>query len=247
MSNPNNSFFNPLALNLFTKSVAGKSVIGKNFSTIAWYLGIALLITGCASTSVTTSPEIAANEQLPRPGRILVYDFVPATSGQAGSDASEQAKIGREIASGVVNGIRDMGLSAEEASPSTMMQINDIVIKGYVVSVDEGNVAKRVSIGFGSGASELKVQVEGYQVTPRGLRKIGGGTGDAGGGKSPGAALGVAGAIATANPAGLIISTGMKVYGEASGSSKVEGRTKQIVEEISDRLRTRFQEQGWIQ
>ena len=58
--------------------------------------------------------------------------------------------------------------------------------------------------------------------------------------------MGVAGLIATGNPAGLIVSTGMKVYGEASGSSKVEGRAKQTAEEIAAQLKTRFAEQGWI-
>ena len=38
----------------------------------------------------------------------------------------------------------------------------------------------------------------------------------------------------------------MKVYGEASGSSKIEGRAKQTAKEIADELKTRFQQQGWI-
>ena len=84
-------------------------------------------------------------------------------------------------------------------------------------------------------------------MTAQGLRKLGSGTVDAGGGKSPGAALGVVGLIATANPAGLIISSGMKVYGEASGSSKVEGRAKATAKEIADVLKQRFQQEGWIQ
>ncbi len=186
---------------------------------------------------------MAANEQLPRPNQIWVYDLAPTSS----ANASEQTEIGREIASGLVSSIRQMGLSAEPGSPTTTMQSNDIVLKGNIVSVDEGSTTERVAIGFGSGGSELKVQVEGYQVTPQGLRRVGGGTGDAAGSKTPGAALGAVGAIATGNPAGLIISTGMKVYGEASGSSKIEGRTQQIVEDITERLRTRFQQEGWIQ
>lgn len=210
-------------------------------------LCVVMLMAGCASNQVTTDPQISANEQLPRPEHILVYDFVAASSGQAVSDASMQAQVGKEITINLVNSIRDMGMPAEQASPTTPMQINDIVLKGYILSMNEGNEAERVAIGFGSGASDLKVQVEGYQMTSQGLRKLGSGTDDAGGSKSPGAALGVAGAIATANPAGLIISTGMKVYGEESGSSKVEGRTKQVVQEIADRLKSKFQQQGWIQ
>jgi hypothetical protein len=38
----------------------------------------------------------------------------------------------------------------------------------------------------------------------------------------------------------------MKVYGEASGSSKVEGRAEKAAEEIADELKVRFQDQGWI-
>lgn len=83
-------------------------------------------------------------------------------------------------------------------------------------------------------------------MTARGLRKLGFGTVDAGGSNTPGAALGLATFAATANPAGLIISSGAKVYGEASGSSKIEGRAKATAKEIADVLKQRFQDQGWI-
>ena len=89
--------------------------------------------------------------------------------------------------------------------------------------------------------------VEGYQMTAQGLRELGSGTVESGGSKTPGAALGVVGLVATGNPAGLIISTGMKVYGEESGRSTVEGRAKQTAKEIADVLKKRFEQQGWIQ
>jgi hypothetical protein len=92
----------------------------------------------------------------------------------------------------------------------------------------------------------LKVAVEGYLMTKGGLRKLGSGTADTSGSKSPGAALGIVGAVATANPAGLIISTGMKVYGEESGSSTIEGRAKDMAKEIANKLQVKFKEQGWI-
>jgi hypothetical protein len=92
----------------------------------------------------------------------------------------------------------------------------------------------------------LETAVEGFQMTPRGLIRLGSATVNAGGGKTPGAALGVATFVATANPAGLIISSGMKVYGEASGSSKVEGRAKATAKEIATELKKRFKQQGWI-
>jgi hypothetical protein len=222
-----------------------------------------ITLAGCASTKVATRQQLVSGP-LPRPAQIWVYDFaatptdVPADSALAGQyvvstapPTAEQIATGRqvgaELAAQLVEQIRDMGMPAERAAMGTRPQLNDIVIRGYLLSVDEGSAVKRVAIGFGSGGSELRTAVEGYQMTAQGLRKLGSGTLDSGGSKTPGAALGAATFIATANPAGLIVSSGMKAYGEASGSSKLEGRAKATAKEIADVLKQRFQEQGWIQ
>ena len=125
-------------------------------------------------------------------------------------------------------------------------RLNDLVIRGYLLSVEEGSATKRMAIGFGAGASHLSVAVEGYQMTAQGLRKLGSGTVGAGGGKGPGAAAPLAVILATGNPLGLIVSSGMKVYRETSGSSKVEGRAEQTAKEIVEQLKPRFRQQGWI-
>ena len=225
-------------------------------------LFLLLVIAGCGSTKVTSRNELVTG-QIPRPGQIWVYDFaatpadVPAESALAGKysehstpQTAEQIatgrKLGAEIASELVKEIRAMGMPAEQAVAGTKPQINDIVIRGYLISYNKGSEAKRIAIGFGSGASDLKVAAEGFQMTAEGLRKLGSGTAESGGSKAPGADLGVLGLIATHNPAGLIISSGVKVYGEETGSSKVEGRAKAIAKEIGDVLKKRFQEQGWI-
>ena len=83
-------------------------------------------------------------------------------------------------------------------------------------------------------------------MTDRGLRKLGSGTVESSGSKSPGAAASLAVAIATGNPLGLIVSAGKNVYGEETGSSTVEGRAKDTAREIADQLRPRFEQQGWI-
>ena len=221
-----------------------------------------VLVAGCASTKVTNQRLVY--DKLPRPNQIFVYDFVstpadlPPDSAMAGQYAEHSApqtaddiaagrELGAQMAVDLVFAIRDMGLPAERASSRTMVRINDIVIRGYLLSIDKGSVAKRAAIGFGSGASELRTAVEGYQMTAQGLRKLGSGTADSGGSKGPGAAVGAATFIATANPAGLIVSSGMKVYGEASGKSKIEGRADATVQEIAAKLKSRFQEEGWIQ
>jgi len=224
------------------------------------YLCAVALAVGCASTRVTNRQQLVGGK-LPRPDHIWVYDFaatakdVPGNSAlanrpSAASQTPEQLALGRQvgaaIASRLVQQIQDMGLPAVRANIATVPQVNDIVIRGYLVSVDEGSTTARVAIGFGSGASEMRTVVEGFQMTAQGLRKIGSGTVDSEGGKSPGAALGVVGLLATSNPAGLIVSGGMKVYGEASGSSTIEGRANDTADEIAKALKQRFEEQGWI-
>jgi hypothetical protein len=233
----------------------------KTRSRIIWCLSVLLFIAGCASTKVSNREQLVYG-QLPRPSMIWVYNFaatssdVPANSAWSGQfsgqsqtpeQIAEGRQVGSEIASQLVAQIQDMGMPAAVAVQGTMPQVNDLVIRGYLVSVDQGSAAKRIVVGFGSGASELDVAVEGYQETPQGLRELGQGTISSESGKTPGGALGLVTLLATHNPAGLIVSTGAHLYGEKSGKSTVEGRAKQAAKKIADVLKQRFQEQGWIE
>jgi hypothetical protein len=218
-----------------------------------------VVIAGCASTNVTQRQELVTG-QIARPNNIWVYDFaatpadVPADSDIA-ADSTPQTpeqiatgrQLGAQIAKELVADIQSMGLPAQVAAAGSSPQVGDIVIRGELVSIQQGSEAKRLAIGFGSGASELTTAVEGFQVTPQGLRKLGSGTVESGGSKMPGGAVPAVVAVATGNPVGLIVTSGIKIYGEESGSSKVEGRAKQTADEIADQLKIRFKQQGWIQ
>ena len=234
----------------------------KPHSHIVSCLFALLVIAGCASTTVTERHEYRGGK-IPRPAHIWVYDFaatpaeIPAESALAGKPVEhptpqtpEQIETGRRvgalIATQLVEEIRGMGLPAVRGSSGAKPEINDLVIRGYLLSIDEGDATKRVAVGFGSGASALTVAAEGFQVTAQGLRKLGSGKLDATGGKTPGGAVGVAALVVTGNPVGLIVGGGAKAYGEYSGSSKIEGRAKATAKEIADRIRPKFQEQGWI-
>jgi len=235
-----------------------------NNTTSSLFIAVlsALILTGCASTKVSDREELITGP-IPRPGTIWVYAFaataadIPANSALAGAknldttpqtpqQIAEGRKLGDQIASELVAQINAMGMNAKMASPATIPQLNDIVIRGYLLSVQQGNAVERVAIGFGEGASDLKTAVEGFEMTAKGLRKVGSGDVNANGGKSPGADLGVLGLIATDNPAGLIISGGAHIYGEESGSSTVEGRAKATAKEIAGVLKQRFTDQGWL-
>jgi hypothetical protein len=192
-----------------------------------------------------------------------VYNFVansadmPANSsitGEVGAPSTpptaaqiEQGRqLGAFIAADLVADIQAMGLSAVQAGPGSSPQVGDGVIRGYLVSVQGGGAVKRFVIGFGYGTSEMDTVVEGYAVTPQGWRKLGSGTLSSSGSKTPGMVMPAAVAIASGNPIGLIVVGGMKIYGETSGKNTLEGRAKATADEISEQLRIRFQDRGWI-
>jgi len=218
---------------------------------------------GCASTEVTSHQSFATGK-LPRPTYIWVYDFaataadVPRDSSfadpsyrpaqpQTPDEIAAGRRAGAEVAAALVERIRDMGLPAERPSWRMQLQTNDLLIRGYFVSLDEGSGAQRLTLGFGAGASQLSTAVEAYQLTPTGLRKLGWSQVAAGGAKTPGAALGVVGFIITANPVGLIVGGGVKAYGEASGRAGVPGRARATAKAIAEDLKPQFEQAGWIQ
>lgn len=220
------------------------------------------VLAGCASTKVTDR-EIYVMDNIPRPDHILVYNFAATPSDMpinsplkgelsagSASQTSEEIAAGRQlgvqIATNLVKRIRDMGLQAQLATRLTRLQVNDILLVGYLLSVEEGSGAKRVAIGFRQGVAELKTAVEGFQATSQGLRKLGFGAVNSAGSKTPGAAVPTAVMLVTGSPVGLIVSGTMKVAGEVTGRNTIEGRADETAKEIAQVLKQRFEQLGWI-
>jgi len=213
-----------------------------------------------------TDQETIVEGPLPKPATIWVYDFVAtpdalpsycdlakhydhdAHVAQTEKEVKEGQKLGALLAHELVKQLKEMGMNAQEVLPDVKPEMaeNDLILHGYLISFDEGDRKKRVVIGLGKGEAELHAVVEGFQVTPDGPRKLGRGETDTHSGRTPGGAVGAVTLVATKNPVGLIVSTGMKVHGERSGSSTVEGRAEKTGDEIAKVLKKRFEKQGWI-
>jgi hypothetical protein len=233
----------------------------KPLSRAASCLLALVVVAGCASTEITERQRYEG-EKLARPDRIIVHDFtadpaeVPSGSAFAaemadvGEPTPEQIEIGRklgaQVASELVTELRDMGLPAVRAAGQPPPRPDDVVLRGYFVSVDEGRAGRRVLVGFGSGAAELRTAVEGYQMTAQGLRPLGRGEVRSEGGELPGMVLPAAVLAATASPIGLIVGGTAKATGEVTGSETIEGAAERTAKEIAAQLRTAAEEQGWI-
>ena len=231
-------------------------------SRVAPCLFALALVAGCASTKVTNRQRYEG-EKIARPDRIIVHDFAatPADipAGSVAHQYGEQStpptaeeievghKLGAQVAQDLVAEIWGMGLlQAVRAAGQPAPRVGDIVIMGYFESVDTGSAVKRVVLGFGSGAAELKTSVEGYLMTDKGLRLLGSSQVESGGGKAPGVAVPLVVAVATGNPIGLIVGGAAKAAGEVTGKTTIEGSAKRTAKEIAKELRVAFQKQGWI-
>lgn len=234
----------------------------KRFKMITPVLLLVSLISGCASTQVSSRHEYSG-EKLARPDHIIVHDFIATpTEVSSGSaldgryvdhrepQSAKHLQTGRELgallAKALVSNIRDMGLNAVRASRRVKTQLGDLVIKGYFISVEEGSAQDRVLVGFGSGAAELKTVVEGYEVTNQGLRLLGSGQLASESDSKPGVLMGAASFAATGSPVGLIVGGADKLMGEEYDTETIEGVAKRTADEIADELRIKFKQQGWI-
>ena len=232
----------------------------KSRELTAYCLALVALV-GCASAEVTER-QTYQYQRLPRPDRILVYDFAathadlpqwsePARRHDAtmttpsGEVLEKGRELGAKVSSRLVEEIREMGLPAVAAAGQTP-RTGDIMLVGYFESIEEGSAAKRIVLGFGSGGAELHTQVEGYLMTDQGPRELGSRGVDAGAGKSPGVVVPLAVGIATHNPIGLVASTALHVGGEATGKTTIDGSAQRTAKVIGDELRAIFQRHGWI-
>ena len=219
-------------------------------------------IAGCATTTVTDR-EPYQGRRLPRPDRILVYNFAAATAdlpewsaarervaAPSQPPTAEQLAAGRDlgglVAERLVEDIQEMGLPAFRAGGQRTPQLNDIALVGYFTSIEEGSTLKRVVIGFGTGAAALKTEVEGYRMTDSGMHRLGSAEVESGGNKMPGVVVPIIVTVATANPIGLIVQSAVKAQGELSGRTTIEGTAKRTADTIAEELRKTFEKQGWI-
>lgn len=219
---------------------------------------------GCASGEIEGRRSNVAGEQIPRPGRIIVYDLAATADDLASSSAitgryapspvkpsAEEVRLGRElgrrVAANLVSDILAMGLAAESAHGAPPPRVGDIAITGQFVTIDEGDRGERMIIGFGAGAAELRTVVEGYQITESGPRLLGSRDVVARGGKAPGMAapLVVVGGIFGRPVTAAAVSGGLNIAQEL-GPERIQAAADRTAKAISDELRAAFKRQGWI-
>lgn len=221
---------------------------------------VAALSFGCAAARVQQA-ETEKKASLPRPSRVVVFDFVTGAAdvqvvsspsrtvargvglSKAQPDLLAEA-VANTLASKLVEDVSALGLPAERAVGAAPPALNDLVIEGDFLRIDEGSKTLRFVIGFGAGATDLRTEVRVFQVTAEGWRPVQQFETVATGSRLPGAGFFVAGgAVAGTVATSAMISSGIGVVRELRASIDADaGRT---AEQIAGKLTVLKSAQGW--
>jgi hypothetical protein len=136
-------------------------------------------------------------------------------------------------------------MQAMRAAADGFIPLDALVVKGQFVTIDEGDRAKRLTIGFGAGTSHLVARVQVYQMTNTGLRRAVEIEAKAHGSKAPGMAIPVAGGAAMGTAAtSAAISGGMNLVKEKRGG--MDADAGHMAEEIAERAKAYYERRGWL-
>ena len=227
---------------------------------------LALTVTACAPTKVRPIGA-TATDPLPRPDRVLVYDFAVspeqvslnrglfARLGREASSADvteEEAKIGHEVAEGfaveLVKRIQRLGLPADRATADQPAPPGTLAITGQFLSIDEGNRMRRTMIGFGAGQSEVRALAQVALQTAHGpllaeeFETSGASARTPGVTPMIGPGLAVRGAVGVASS--VAVSGGAHALTEHR--TEVEADAQRIADELAKQLSKFFVRHGWI-
>jgi hypothetical protein len=219
-----------------------------------------VMLTGCRAT---TQNAVTYAYHLPRPERVIVHDFTvkPGETNLGsglidrlkqraqGTDVPEQEiqlqqKITRTMTTQLVQEIRKLGLPVESAATTGPVAGPTLDIEGQFLSIDEGNRTRRLVIGFGAGASHVRVAVQVFETVEGQHRLVEDFYASAASSRKPGlgpmAGVGAARGAAAAS-AGVGIGTTA-----LAGQQDAESDTKQAAIAITRELARFFLKQGWI-
>ena len=225
---------------------------------------LALLAAACTSTHSQIETE---GQMLPQPSVVIVdrfavsadevtldeglsADVVELIKAKRGTSRTQQElqaghAVADAIADNLVVEIRDLGLAAERGSAVPAGTQHAVLIKGQLISIDEGNRTERVVIGLGAGRSDVRADVQVYESTTTGRELIDQIEVNAKSGLTPGMAETMgAGAVAGHLLVSAAVGGGLHVVSESVGANVVADADR-AAKGIAKQLAGLFAAQGW--
>lgn len=198
-----------------------------------WLTG--LLIAGCGATTV--SPAFPTTDGLPRPDRVLVYDFAataddlqiktgldPAVFGGAGRDAQtqEEIQVGRAFAKALTDilaqELRSRGIEAARGTETARLGDTTVLIRGLFLRKSRSDGSTLAGFGLGDGQVRARIQI--FQGAGLQLRLVG--------------------------EAESATQTNLKPGSGAQVGGAVETDARRTAAQVADKIADYYKRQGWI-
>ena len=230
---------------------------------VAFSFGL-LALGACAPTTVESQQDYSGTAALPRPYRVIVYDFAVSPdevtldqglpeklvrSFQSASTTEQERLVGQQVAQAIARTmveeiINNGGLSAELAQGSPPFPDNVILIKGQILSIDEGNRTTRTLVGLGVGRTHVEADAQVLylaqgETTPRLLESM----------EAAAKSDRLPGVVETLFPGDILINlaagAGGAVADETFGAN-VEADGKRMGRQVADHVAPLFANERWM-
>jgi hypothetical protein len=187
---------------------------------------LGFLFAGCAQTTLTST--FPATKGLPRPDRVLVYDFAVTPEQEferrAGSpvQTEEDVRVGKALARALserlVLELRGRGIEADRASETARPGDTTASIRGAFLHTDRSDSTTHVPVGFTLRGGQVRTRVNLFQGAGLKLQIVGEGE--------------------TVTPSGL--------KPGAVGDAVIHADAQRTAEVLAERIAQYYRREGWI-
>ena len=228
----------------------------------AWLAASVLLVSSAygvqgpmaAKISVTPLASYTGSTPLPKPAKILVYDFAinpddiqvdkiqamrprHLITGDQKPDAIA-ASASKKYSDELVKALGKTGIPVEHVAAGTPPSDNAMIIQGSFTSLKQGNKAERDTIGMGAGSADVQTKVDVHIKTPSDSVLLSQFQTDTKAAKNMGAAVPVAAGL---NPAAAVAKSTVgdrRKTVNAYASKTADAAAKEIIKSMAA--------QGWV-
>jgi hypothetical protein len=217
----------------------------------------AMVLSGCKTHVNELEPVTLGEEKVAEPSMILVVPYTVSREDvklDAGPlqrilrrteivDAQEQEaelieKLSRNLAQGMVDQFQNAGYNAKLVERDSDASNGELVVDGMFTSVDAGNTAKRMMVGFGAGAAKVRAVTRVIYIKGNKHLQVMMFSSEGESTKKPGAAVGMGSGAAVA---GASAAAG----GVSEGMNNAEGVAHKSGRDLADKILTDFPKLGW--
>lgn len=206
--------------------------------------------TGCRSAEITQLQRYRG-KPVQQPRRVYVYDFrTDDAQVRLADDSEDPAPVAKAVAKALslvlVEALEDFHIPVERRVGPLDVPEDSVALHGELVRVDEGSRARRVLVGFGSGASRLETLARVYLPGPMGPEKMAEYRTTSTSGRKPGVLTTLPIGVLAQGLTGLVllINAGSATLGELNAA--VGGDAEETASEWAEALEQLFHENGWL-